>query len=65
MTFGIGRRKFLGLLGSAASWPLSAVAQKGERVPPIGFLEPISANATGAKEREAAFTDGLERARSA
>jgi len=55
------RRDFITLLGGAAvTWPLAARAQQGERMRLIGFLEPISADAPGAKARQAAFLEGLQ-----
>src|SRR5215203_5685239 len=32
------RREFLGVLGSAATWPLAAHAQQGERIRHVGLL---------------------------
>jgi putative ABC transport system substrate-binding protein len=51
------RRDFITLLGSAATWPLAARAQQGERMRRIGILwpSPPSANA----ERLQAFREGL------
>ena len=53
------RREFITLIGGAASWPLAARAQRGERVRLVGFLEGTSADAPGAKARHLAFLEGL------
>ena len=47
------RREFIGLLGGAAAWPITARAQQST----IGFLNPYSAE--GQSERLRAFRQGL------
>jgi putative ABC transport system substrate-binding protein len=60
MAIGIPRRQFISAFGGAAiAMPLAARAQQGERVRLIGFLEATFADTPGAKEREAAFMEGL------
>jgi ABC-type uncharacterized transport system substrate-binding protein len=54
------RREFIALLGgAAASWPLAARAQQGERVRRIGILLPAAADDPVFQARLAAFHQGL------
>jgi putative ABC transport system substrate-binding protein len=56
----IGRRRFITLLGGAATaWPLAARAQQGERPRLVGVLEGISPGTPNAEARFAAFLEGL------
>src|SRR2546426_10453147 len=59
MTFCIGRREFITLLGGAAAWPLAARAQQGERMRRIGVLMNLSADDPDGQARVTAFVQGL------
>jgi putative ABC transport system substrate-binding protein len=52
------RRDLLTLLGGAATWPLAALAQQGERMRRIGML--LNFEASEGQARKKAFTQGLQ-----
>ena len=54
------RRQFITLLGGAATWPLEARAQQGERMRRVAFLHPYTENDPEVLTRVVAFRQGLE-----
>ena len=61
MTVTIGRRELLVALGgAAATWPLAARAQQGERMRRIGVLQSLAADDAEGQARLAAFAQGLQ-----
>jgi putative tryptophan/tyrosine transport system substrate-binding protein len=56
----VKRREFITLVGSAATWPLVALAQQGERMRRVGVLMPLAADDPEGQARVAAFRQGLE-----
>jgi putative tryptophan/tyrosine transport system substrate-binding protein len=54
------RREFFAGLAGAATWPLVARAQQGERVPRIGVLVDTDENDPGGRAQLSGFTRGLE-----
>ena len=57
MTACIGRRAFITLIGSAGAWPLTARAQLTRKLPTVGFLNPLSPEASANLVRS--FRQGL------
>jgi putative ABC transport system substrate-binding protein len=55
------RREFLGVLGGAASWPLAARAQQGERMRRVGVLMAYVEGEPVGKAGVAAFREGLQK----
>ena len=53
------RREFITLLGGAATWPLAARAQQGERMRRIGVLTNLAENDPEGQSRNEAFRQGL------
>jgi putative ABC transport system substrate-binding protein len=52
------RREFIAGLGGALAWPMVARAQQPMRL--VGFLETLSRDTPGARERQAAFVERLQ-----
>jgi putative ABC transport system substrate-binding protein len=59
MTFCIGRRQFITLLGGAAVWPLAARGQQGERMRRVGVLGGLPEDDPETVARRAAFEQAL------
>jgi putative ABC transport system substrate-binding protein len=55
----IRRREVITLLGGAATWPLAAQAQQGDRARRIGVLVPYDENDPESERRVSAFTQAL------
>jgi putative ABC transport system substrate-binding protein len=54
------RREFITLLGGAATWPIAAHAQQGERVRRIGLLTNLASDDKEDQRRIAAFLQALQ-----
>jgi putative tryptophan/tyrosine transport system substrate-binding protein len=58
----IRRREFISLLGgAAATWPLAARAQQGDRIRRIAVLAPLAEDDPEMTARLAGFRQGLEK----
>jgi putative tryptophan/tyrosine transport system substrate-binding protein len=55
------RREFITLLGSAAAWPLSARAQRPDKIRRVGVLMGLAEDDPDSKARLGAFRQGLEK----
>jgi putative ABC transport system substrate-binding protein len=56
----IERRKFIGLIGGAAAWPIAVCAQQRESMRRIGTLSPLAADDRQSQARLVAFVQGLQ-----
>lgn len=55
----IRRRQFIGLIGSAAAWPLAARAQQTTKIPRIGYLVGGTADSLSTRTSIDGFREGL------
>ena len=53
------RREFIGLVGSAAAWPVASKSQQAERVRLVGFLNLLGSDDPEAQTRRAVFEQTL------
>jgi len=56
----VNRRAFITLLGGAATWPIAARAQQGERVRRIGVLSGVAEDDPQTKQNLMGFKQGLQ-----